>query len=65
MAFSDYKNKDWYEFLDDSTKSQLLYIDNILKISKNYKEFKNNLELYNKKSKRAKNLIILLDVYSK
>lgn len=64
-AFVDYKKQDWYKTLDDNTKNQFMFIENILKLSKNYNEFKEKLKLGKKKQERAKNLILLLDTYSK
>jgi len=44
-AFTDYKKEKWYNSLDDNTKNQLSFIENILSISNNYNEYEKNIEV--------------------
>jgi hypothetical protein len=64
-AFSDFRQKEWYNYLSDSEKIEFDFIASVLNQSNSYSEFKEKLQLEKKKKTRAERLLILLDVYKK
>ena len=63
--FVDFKKTKWYKILPQDMQTKFNIIFNLVNQSTSYEDYEKKVEQFKKNQKRAENLLILLDVYSK
>jgi hypothetical protein len=65
QLFIDFKKTKWYKILPQDMQTKFNIISKLVNQSTSYEDYEKKVEQFKKNQKRAVNLVILLDVYSK